>query len=155
MALTEKKIASLSAAGRHLDDGGLYLRIAPGGSKQWQFRFKRDGRERFLGLGSVAQGVTLREARAARDELRRLLRQGVDPVEQRAIARRERRLRQVKPTSFTEVLSDYIQQHGGKWDTPHASQWVSSFERYVTPLIGKLAVAEVDKQLVLKIIEPL
>jgi hypothetical protein len=46
--------------GMYCDGGGLYLRVAPGGSKQWVFRYvapdpshERGYRLRDMGLGSV------------------------------------------------------------------------------------------------------
>jgi hypothetical protein len=50
--LTVKKVER-AKPGRHGDGGGLYLEVADGGSASWVYRWERDGREHWLGLGSA------------------------------------------------------------------------------------------------------
>ena len=60
--LTTRRVAVVSSPGWYGDGGGLYLRVADGGSKQWLFRYIRDKRERQMGLGPVGEppaGITL------------------------------------------------------------------------------------------------
>src|SRR5262249_54408820 len=54
---------------RLTDGGGLYLEVSPAGSKRWFWKFYPDGKESRLALGSYPS-VTLKAARAARDEAR-------------------------------------------------------------------------------------
>src|SRR5205085_5526519 len=53
--LSSTKIASLRAPGYFADGGNLYLRIAPGGTPGWIFRFTVAGRTRDMGLGSYPE----------------------------------------------------------------------------------------------------
>jgi Arm DNA-binding domain len=62
-----------AAPGIYPDGGGLYLCVASSGAKTWVYRFSWQGRRPEMGLGAVADGVGLAEARAARDEARRVL----------------------------------------------------------------------------------
>ena len=73
--LTVKKARALAEPGLYGDGGTLYLRIAPGGSKQWVQRLTIHGRRRDIGLGGCGY-VTLAEAREAAYENRRLARRG-------------------------------------------------------------------------------
>ena len=50
-ALTAARVKALTKPGMHNDGRGLYLRVAPGGSKGWMLRATIDGRRRDLGLG--------------------------------------------------------------------------------------------------------
>ena len=82
MALTAKKIARLrQQPGRYIDGGdlgrGLYLQVTEGGAS-WLLRYERGGRERWLGLGSLAD-FSLKEARARAKQNRQLLADGIDP----------------------------------------------------------------------------
>src|SRR5437879_3205561 len=78
------KAAKVAAGYRLLADGGnLYLKVNASGSKSWILRFKRDGRQRDMGLGSFPT-IGLGDARAKAAEQRRLLADGADPVEERA-----------------------------------------------------------------------
>ncbi len=76
------KINALKTPGYYGDGGGLYLRVRPGGSKSWVFRFTVAGRKRDGGLGRYPT-ITLAKARELAEECRRLVASGVDPVEQR------------------------------------------------------------------------
>ena len=66
------------------DGRGLYLMVTPAGGKWWRFRFKFDGKEKLLSLGTYPD-VSLKDARERRDEARKLLANGVNPSENRKI----------------------------------------------------------------------
>ena len=66
--------------GKHHDGKGLYLLAKNPGSRAWALRYERGGQERWMGLGS-AEFVALAEAREKAFEARRLLRQGIDPLD--------------------------------------------------------------------------
>ena len=57
--------------------------MRPGGSRQWVFLYRRDGKLKELGLGSPAKGVTLAMARGLRDQARALMASGNDPLKAR------------------------------------------------------------------------
>jgi hypothetical protein len=73
----------------HADGGNLYLRVGPTGAKLWVFRFQRDDRRRDMGLGPVSI-IPLAEARETVIDLRRGLRKGIDPIDQKARPSRSR-----------------------------------------------------------------
>lgn len=62
------------------DGGGLYLEISAKGSKYWRMKYRRpsDKKEDRLAFG-IWPTVTLAQARAKRDEAKKLLGQGIDP----------------------------------------------------------------------------
>jgi hypothetical protein len=72
MKLSAVKVARIKKPGRYGDGNGLYLRIAeypdrngkPLRSRNWVFRFERDGRERWMGLGPL-NTLSLAEARGS------------------------------------------------------------------------------------------
>ncbi|WGS21073.1 MULTISPECIES: Arm DNA-binding domain-containing protein [unclassified Bradyrhizobium] len=55
--------------GKYPDGDGLYLVVASATSKNWSCRYWKDGKQRWLGLGSL-KDVSLKEARLARDAAR-------------------------------------------------------------------------------------
>ena len=56
-----------------LTDGqGMYLEVAPSGGKWWRLKYRTDGKEKRLSLGTYPQ-VTLLEARRRSDEAKRAL----------------------------------------------------------------------------------
>src|SRR5437660_11892142 len=85
MPLTEIAIRKAKAgakSARVFDAGGLYLEISPSGGKWWRFKYRFGEKEKRLSLG-VYPEVSLKAARAKRDEARRLLTDGIDPSEHR------------------------------------------------------------------------
>ena len=94
--LTDKTIkAALKAAAeagkaRKLSDGaGLVLEARPTGAGWWRVRYWRDGREGMLSLGTYPE-TGLPDARAKRDDARKLLAAGGDPSKARKADRVER-----------------------------------------------------------------
>ena len=55
--------------GKYADGDGLYLVVASATSKNWCYRYWKDGKQRWLGLGSL-NDVSLKDARLARDAAR-------------------------------------------------------------------------------------
>src|SRR5271170_3152066 len=81
--LTARPIETAKETGRYSDGNGLYFVVRPGGSKQWAFLYRRDGKLKEMGLGSPVKGVTLAMARGLRDEARAVMAKGSDPLKAR------------------------------------------------------------------------
>jgi hypothetical protein len=94
--LTDRQVLNAKAKAQTyklFDGGGLYLEVAPGGSKLWKLKYRRPGlqgkTETRMALGAYP-AVSLAEARAQREEARRLLLHGLDPGDERRAAEAER-----------------------------------------------------------------
>jgi integrase len=66
------------------DSGGLYLLIAPHGSKLWRLAYRFGGKQKTLAIGAYPT-FTLKAARDKREEAKRLLANGIDPSTQRRL----------------------------------------------------------------------
>src|ERR1700675_3531162 len=66
------------------DSGGLYLLVAPHGSKLWRLAYRFGGKQKTLAMGAYPT-VTLKAARDNREEAKRLLAKGIDPSMQRRL----------------------------------------------------------------------
>ena len=153
--LTERKVLCFNKRGYANDGGGLYLRVAKGGSKQWVFRFAADGRLREMGLGSI-ETLTLAEVREKARECRKLRLNGIDPIEQRRSLRAAQRTGIVRMMTFQQCAKAYIAAHRDSWkSSEHEEQWAGSLAAYVYPVFGGAAVADIDLDLVMKVLEPL
>ncbi len=153
--LSVKRVENLKKPGLYADGGNLYLRIAPGGSKGWIFRFTLHGRTRDAGLRSFPI-VSLAEAREEAEKLRKQLRDGIDPIEARKAERAALRAEAVRAVTFEECARAYISSHEAGWkNDKHRAQWRSTLATYVYPVIGALPVKVVDTGLVMKILEPI
>jgi integrase len=156
LKLTAKGVAKLvrnGARGKYPDGHGLYLQIQHRENASWYFRYQRDGKEHFAGLGPV-HTVGLADARERAKALRRQLLDGVNPIEARREAKAKRVLEAARTLSFAEAVAGYIKRHGGKWSNPrHAEAWAFSLNQYAVPILGKLPVRDIDLSLVLKVLE--
>lgn len=102
--LNAKSIDSL-APGRHADGGNLYLDVKTTGTRSWYVRVAHDGKVRDFGLGAHCASFGLRDARTARDDLKRRLSGGADAVPEPPSEAPAPKI--VKPT-FAEVAEDVI-----------------------------------------------
>src|SRR3546814_7725226 len=64
------------------DERGLYLEVHPNGSKLWRYKYRYMGKQKRLALGRYPD-VGLAEARKRRDDARRQLETGTDPLAER------------------------------------------------------------------------
>ena len=155
VGLTVLKVASLRAPGRYGDGHGLYLQVSKWGTKSWLFRFRRGGRSRQMGLGPV-HTVGLADARERALKCRRLLLDGIDPINARVAERHKALLESASAATFRQCAERYIAAHAPAWrNAVHRRQWDSTLEKYAYPVIGNLSIATVDVGLVLKVIEPI
>jgi hypothetical protein len=83
--LTAVQVRQAKAPGLYNDGGDLYVRIAPGGSKSWLFRYRFREARRDMGLGGYPT-ITLAAARELADAARKQIAAGIDPIEVRRLA---------------------------------------------------------------------
>lgn len=156
--VAEKKAAKLSRQlGTHAVGGtsGLYLTVRDEGRASWILRYTLDGRRRDMGLGSFAD-LPLAEAREKAGEQRKLVLQGIDPLDAKRELRDARKATHAKRVTFRQCVEGYLDAHGDGWRSPkHRAQWRSTLETYCGPLFGDLDVAAIDTPLVLRVLEPI
>lgn len=154
--LSAKFVKHVKDPGKYADGGGLWLQVHGPTSKSWIFRYRLDGRERELGLGPAAD-ITLVEAREAAAEARRMKLSGVDPIDARRGLKAGRQVEEpLKQVTFDEAATAYIRSNQAGWkNAKHGAQWQSTLTAYATPVFGKRPVAEIDRPLVLKALEPI
>jgi integrase len=153
--LSTIKVQRLKKKGLYSDGGGLYLRVAAGGSKGWVFRYRVHERLRDMGLGSI-HALSLADARQAAAECRKQRQQGIDPIANRRAERAAQRIAEAKAMTFRQCAESYITDHEASWrNAKHRAQWPNTLKAYVYPVFGDLPVQAVDTGLVMQIIQPL
>ena len=88
MALTALEVRSFKGRERPYkvsDSGGLYLFVQPSGQRYWRLAYRWGGKQQTMALG-VYPDVSLADARAKRDSVRKILADGRNPV---SVAREE------------------------------------------------------------------
>jgi integrase len=153
--LSAAKVRSVKEPGYYLDGRGLYLQVRNESSKSWLLKYSIDKRPRAMGLGS-AFDFTLAEAREQRDDLRKLIKRSIDPLEQKAVEKQAKKIEDAKAITFRAAADRLIASKRKGWkNEKHAAQWAATLKTYAYPVIGDLPVQAVDTGLVMKILDPI
>jgi len=123
------------------DEHGLFLAVPASGAKLWRFRYKLAGKEKVLALGQYPT-VSLKEARAKRDDARRLLSDGSDPSMEK---KRKAAAALIAATnSFKTVADEFVdklEQEGLAAVTVAKQRWLISL---LDRAVGDRPVSEVE-----------
>ncbi|CNI24866.1 MULTISPECIES: tyrosine-type recombinase/integrase [Yersinia] len=122
------------------DGGGLFLLVKTTGSRCWRLKYRIAGKEKLLAFG-VYPDITLAEARAKRDEAKRILAVGGDPGEEKKV---EKQTRKVSIDNTFEALArEWHAYKRPNWSKGYAEDLMESFEKDIFPYVGKRPVAEI------------
>lgn len=154
--ITKLEVDAFNKRGRLRVSEGLYLQVSKWGTKSFEFRFTLDGRTRSMGLGPYPK-VSLADARAKVKLLTADVERGVDPIAERQ-AKRRKNASAERPMTFAEAASAYIDakvdvDEGGFKNPKHRQQWRNTIETYANPIIGNVSVADVNTDLVLRVLQ--
>jgi len=148
--LSAVAVRGISVPGRYADGGGLYLRVAEGGSKQWVFLTRVGGRQREAGLGSVS-AIPLARAREIAAGFRQAIAEGRDPIAER---KAERARGRSMPT-FGELADEVIDTlKAGFRNEKHVAQWQMTLREYAVA-IRSLPVNAVMTEDVVRVLKPI
>ncbi|MBO9580185.1 MAG: integrase arm-type DNA-binding domain-containing protein [Sphingobium sp.] len=131
------------------DGGGLYLLVRPNGAKLWRLNYRYLEKGRTLAFGAWP-AVSLADARARRDEARRLLAAGIDPSHQQKVDAAKARVDENH--TFRTVAKEWIaknEREGMAEITLSKIRWLLD-KAY--PKIGNRPVAKITAQEVLAVL---
>lgn len=137
------------ARARFTDSGGLYLEVSPAGSKRWFWKYLFSGKEKRLSLGSYP-GVSLKAARGARDDARKLQQNGTDPAQRRQLDKLSRQVD--ADTRFEAVAREFHKAKKSAWSAKYAERWITLMEKDVFPWIGSLPLTAITAPILLKVL---
>jgi len=158
MKVNAAAIRQIDEAGRYRDKDwprGLYLQVGPGGKKSWLLRYVLDGNERFMGLGPLdvvpppdvktRKGASVENAADKAIAARRLLLDGIDPIEARAKERDARRADVAASITFKRAAEEYMAVHADGWkNRKHRQQWTNTLREYAYPALAERLVSGID-----------
>jgi len=125
---------------RFVDAGSLYLEVALSGSKRWFLKYRKEGKETRLALGSYPE-VSLADARQKRDEAKALRRKGIDPIDAKQMEKLKGR-RQAD-NSFESVAREWHTKQTSNWSAGHSKTLMRRMERDLFPWIGKRPMEQI------------
>lgn len=128
---------------KRADGAGLYLHVAPTGTKSWRMRYRDANRlEQTLTFGLWPE-VSIDDARARRDQARARLAEGGDP-----------RTRAATPNlNFAGAARAWHAHRAGGWSPVHAADVLLSLERDVLPVVGHKQLDTITRPMILALLE--
>lgn len=134
---------------RLFDGGGLYLEVSPAGGKWWRLKYRFDGKEKRISLGTYPD-TSLKAARDRRDEARQLLASGVDPSSERQAAKKQ--AQQEAATSLRHVAEEWMDHQAARWAPTTLARLRASLEADVFPELGAMPIGDIRAKHVLQVV---
>ncbi|MQZ58221.1 tyrosine-type recombinase/integrase [Acinetobacter junii] len=164
--LSALSVAKIKGNGRHAVGGvdGLHLRIVDG-SRAWVLRVavgnKIDDQgkvkihRRDIGLGSFPE-ISLSEAREKARELKKKIRDGIDPLQEKQERLNALKIQKHRAKTFRECAEVVIAKKTLELkNQKHIEQWSSTLETYIYPTLGDLIVGTITKVDIAAVLEPI
>lgn len=139
------------------DGSGLYLRVRPGGEKDWIFRYTFSGKRSKLGLGSF-RDTPLKTARNEADHARNLIAQCIDPKMDRArreaeeVAEREAAKRLKHRMTVNRLFDEWFAAEA-KRRSDGGQEVLRTFNKDILPAIGERYAEEMRRIDIIKILD--
>lgn len=154
MALTNTAIQNAKPAEKPYklyDTDGLFMQITPAGGKWWRFKYRFEGKEKLLSLGTYPD-VSLKQARDKRDDARKLIANDqIDPSEKRQKIKAEKKLNSAN--SFELVAREWWSIHMKNKAETHKDKVIRRFELYLFPWIGNVPIADITAPQFLQVVK--
>jgi len=123
------------------DEKGMYLLVAKTGSKYWRLNYRLGQKRKTLAIG-VYPEVSLKEAREKRDEARALLRDGIDPSQQKRLTKLKNILS--ADNTFEAVARDWQERHLANKSKSYITRSTSLLNRDLIPVLGNRPIDEIE-----------
>jgi integrase len=126
------------------DGGGMFLLVTPTGGKLWRLKYRIDGREKLLAIGSYPE-TSLSDARKRREEARAMLAKGIDPSREKQ--REKVKARVQAADTFNAIAAEYCakrKRDGEKGWSPATATRSEYLLSLLNGSIGRLAIAEIE-----------
>lgn len=155
MPLTDTAVRTLKPTDKQFkksDSGGLYLTVAPNGTKSWRMDYAYFGRRRTITFG-LYPSVSLADARGKRDAAKALLAKNIDPNDQKRKERVE--IETALDNTFGKLADDFLakmEKDGRKGPTMTKNTWML---RELAAPLAKRPIADIRPKEILAILKKL
>jgi integrase len=126
------------------DGGGMYLLVHQNGSKYWRLGYRFGGKQKTLALG-VYQGsphVSLVEARAEREKAKILLKDGIDPGQDKQLTIKAREVNAAN--TFKAVAVEWHENKVESWTTQYGINVLVRLTADIFPEIGDRPIRDIE-----------
>jgi integrase len=151
--LTDMQVKSAKPKGKPYtlaDGGGMYLEVAPSGSKIWRMSYRQpNGKNTRLTFGAYPE-VTLLAARQKRAGARTLKAAGTDPAQAKRIDKINKAT--ANANTFEAVAREWHANKRDAWQERTATNIMHRLKQDVFPLIGKHPIADIKAPTILDVL---
>jgi integrase len=151
--LNSKSLNALKATARQhkvADRNGLYVLVRTNGARLWQYRYRFGGKEKVYSYGQYPD-VSLAEARESHDAVRKLVRDGIDPLAEKQAAKA--RLVSKHEHTFKGVTEAWWKRESKGWMPSYGDRVWRNIESDLFPDLGKIPVVDIDTPALLAVVK--
>jgi integrase len=152
MPLTVLQVEKAKAAEKDYklsDERGMYLLVTKAGGKLWRLKYRIDGREKVLCIGSYPD-LSLKEARELRDKARNQLANGIDPSADKKAKKASSA--QSNADSFEHLAKEWFATRMKDMSETHKARTLSILNSYLLPYVGGKPVKEITAPMLLEVL---
>ncbi|NWK97614.1 integrase [Sphingobium lactosutens] len=149
--LSNEIIVRLAGRGRNVrrsDGGGLFVNVTSGGKVTWYLSYRHKGKQKTVSGGSYPE-ISVDMARVWREELKRKIKQGLDPSAFNALLKTQ----DYVFTTFEELAREWMEKKSYDWDRRVYSRIEVVLKNSVFPYIGNISVRDIGSNEVLDVLK--
>ncbi len=151
MALTDTEIRRskpVDAPYKLSDAHGLYLLVKPNGGRLWRWKYRVEGKEKLMALGTYPE-LSLADARERHAKARKQLANGIDPMAER-MADKTAIMVAIEHT-FEKIAELWLTHWKGNKSARHSETTRNRLKNNVYPVLGNRPIAEVEPMELVKL----
>jgi integrase len=131
------------------DGQGMFVLVTPVGGKWWRFRYRFDGKEKLLSLGTYPD-ISLKDARERREAARKLIAQGIDPGAERKAEKAA--VAALAGNCFESICREWLEQRKSTVDPAQHVKTLARMQNDVFPWLGAKPITEISAPDVLSVL---
>lgn len=136
----------------YFDGGGMYLLVKPSGEKGWRFKYSLHNKGKLMSFGPYPE-VSLSEARKFRSDARKLIANGLDPLQVRE--EQKQLQQQTQENTFKKIALEWYDNQTDLAETTKRLH-MRRLERDIFPTIGGMPITEIKpKQILDRVLRPM
>ncbi|WP_108062645.1 tyrosine-type recombinase/integrase [Poseidonibacter lekithochrous] len=158
MPLTNIQIKSAKSKDKDyklFDGGGLFLLVAKTGGKRWRLKYRFNNKEKVIALG-LYPSITLKDARAKRDEYKSLVANGIDPNEEKKKQKEDIKISEKKKeNTFYKVSQEWHKNYESEVSENYHVKLEKALENYVYPFLKNKPIEDITRLNIIEILQDL
>jgi integrase len=142
MALSDVKIRNAKQPDKKIklfDGDGLFLLVTPQGGKYFRLKYRFEGKEKLLALGTYPE-ISLADARKRRDLARQQLAQSIDPG---AVKKAQKQAATAEKETFEVIAREWHTAFTPTWTARHGATILSRLNHDLIPWLGSRPINEI------------